>query len=280
MKNVFSINVTNKSNEAFDGVVFMTHSVSKEHERDAEALSEEIERVRKSTEFPYGLRILKYVLAVFVLLCLRAITSSEVTVAEAYENAPLLFYIVGICIVLFIALIVFERKRLKNMKKSGALEEVNAKALIMLDASKQELGVPNDAADMDVLLFRYKEKNGKTKIDDIFGVKYINLEVNVFVDSGALCFATSMERYSIPLSSIMRVRKVKKSITLPGWNKDEPHNKGEYKQFRIAWSHDMYTIKGYYCLSIVHNLEEYELFVPEYEINTLRRFLDLPIIEE
>lgn len=61
----------------------------------------------------------------------------------------------------------------------------------------------------------------------------INSAYLIFTDSGNLYFANLECKYAIPLSSIKRIKSVKKTIRILKWNKDEPYHKGIYKQYRV-----------------------------------------------
>ncbi len=50
------------------------------------------------------------------------------------------------------------------------------------------------------------------------------------------------------------------------WNKDEPYNKGEYRQYKIRTDDsDTVHFKTYYALELLHEGEEYEILFPAYD---------------
>lgn len=58
------------------------------------------------------------------------------------------------------------------------------------------------------------------------------------------------------------------------WNKDVPHNQGEYRQYKIKEDEmGNYRCRAYFILEIEKDGESYGMYVPEYEEETLKRIV-------
>lgn len=131
------------------------------------------------------------------------------------------------------------------------------------------LHIPEDAEVMEILLIYYKIK--KNKGIDVLNVFYIkNCNVYVNVKDGALHMADIYNEWSIPLDSITGIKKINEKIFIPEWLKKIPYNKGVYKKYKITMNGlGLLFFKPYYALCIKWQDENYELFIPPYEVDML-----------
>ena len=74
-----------------------------------------------------------------------------------------------------------------------------------------------------------------------------------------------------PLSSIKTIHKIDNKNAMFIWNKAVPHNKGEYKQYKMK-EDEMGNIrcKAYYILEFENNGELHGIYFPEYELETIK----------
>lgn len=204
----------------------------------------------------------------------------DLTLAEMYGNAPAIFYGGGVCLALWAVLFCIEKLKYKKVDDSGEID----KALESMEAlnfrSEEQLGIPHDHKKVDVLSFRYTEKNGKVKIKEELFYKHVNNEMKLFRNGDDLCLADIDSVYSFPISDIKKYVLKKKKANMDEWNKDVPFNKGEYKQYKIT-SNDYGTIFcRYYAMQISDVFGEYELFFPEYELAQFKTIADAPTEKE
>lgn len=134
-----------------------------------------------------------------------------------------------------------------------------------------ELSVPDNAREVDVLSFCYKEENETIKMAQK-GVPLTNMSFHIFTDSENLYLADLDGKYAFPLSSIQVIQTIRKPVTVMDWNKDEPFNKGIYKQYKLT-SDNIGSIhcKSYHIMELSYRGETYGIYIPSYE---------LPIFEE
>jgi len=133
-----------------------------------------------------------------------------------------------------------------------------------------QLELPGNAIQIDVLAYRYNIQNDKMKLLSTGMTKYVNISKKMYVKDDALCISDIFYVISIPLSEIKVITPIDKKILLPSWNKEVPANHEDYKKYKIRFNqYRMFFIKSYYVIKINHNLEDYELLVPNYDIDKL-----------
>ena len=143
------------------------------------------------------------------------------------------------------------------------------------DAAK-ELRLPAQTLPTDVLTFMYKEKNGKTKIRTSLFADYVLIETQVFFEDGMFCISDFQDVYGIPVSEIVRVEQGQKRIMATGWNKmQEPTDKC-FKQYRLSVNAYGTVFMKPYIMTIKHGDEEFELFIPPYEMEKICFLCGLP----
>lgn len=152
-------------------------------------------------------------------------------------------------------------------KKMTAEAEENA---------KKQFGIPDNAAEMDVLSFMYTEKDGKFKVFSRLGVSiYLNNPKKVFVKDGKLCFADLTTLFSIPMDTMGDMRMVDKTINLPWWNKENPYNSAKFASFRIRPNNlGTLSVKTYYEIPFTSDAnEDFILCIPPYEAETFEKIM-------
>ena len=78
------------------------------------------------------------------------------------------------------------------------------------------------------------------------------------------------------LSSLQAIHTIRKNIRIPSWNKDEAHNKGEYKKYKLnADDYGCIHVKPYHILEFLHNGESWGIYFPSYELSTFEVLTDL-----
>ena len=189
------------------------------------------------------------------------------------------WYLLAIAVVsggIYLTLLLILRR--KNTKLLEAAEEnmLKERAQRLDWASRQELGVAENAVDMDIIRVVYQIKKDREKT-----LANENLHLYAYCQDDSLCFADNIQVFKIPFSSIQKVVWVKKRLVLPDWNKEEPYNSKTYKPYHIRESDTgEYIIRGYYSLRISEARGEFEVMVPEYEEKLLFSLLPPQIPKE
>ena len=160
------------------------------------------------------LKLICYVGAIIVAFSLLR-NLGELTLAEMYGNAPAIFYGGGVCLVLWAVLFCIEKLKYKKVDDSGEIDKALESMEELNLRSEEQLGIPHDHKKVDVLSFRYTEKNGKIKIKEELFYKHMNNEMKLFRNGDDLCLADIDTVYSFPINDIKKyVLKKKKANML------------------------------------------------------------------
>lgn len=279
MKPFLGIDCTrDKENEDFNGNEFLVAEVSPALWQEFEEAEEETDEVVQKSKLPLALRIIEYVCGLAGIAIIAGLIESwgEVSWAQAYQNAAALFYIGPACLLIWLALFLLGLHR----EKSTLTDERSTRKLSRRDgicrAIYTDLGIPDDAQTVDVLMFRYKEKDGEIKIytTPAQSSTCFNLESKLYADEENFYIADLEGKYAFPRASVRTLREVKKRISFPSWNKEEPFNQGIYKPYKLtANNYGVIFCKSYFILELEHNGEIWGIYFPAYEQPALEKIL-------
>ncbi len=265
MRNLFATNLTDEDNPISPADAFLRDKVPEHHAECMENSGEETKKaVEKAVKGPLVLRILLVVFAAIGLGGLKAFLEilEEVDALGIFEWSLLTISVV--CVAVSILLAALQHRRTKKTLESDEVTQLKNDLDRLSDSSKQLLGVPADAAELDVLGYGYEIKRGKEK--QLLGA-YITSSMSVFVENGELMLANDFEKYAIPLSVIRGVRVTRKKTKVFCWTKDDKQMSATYKPYMVGYNDGdgIFTVRAIYSLDIAYNGEEYELVVPNYD---------------
>ncbi|MGN1481518.1 hypothetical protein [Porcipelethomonas sp.] len=272
MKNLFGINITeSKDNMEEDGSVFISRQVTPQQRDRLETFFHTGEELEKKSGLSLPLDILMTIcggLGTIILVSDLKILldKDDITLAQAYHNAPYLFYIEGICWIIFF--ILWAVKKIKNRKvmESEEFSDFSDDMESIYNESVSQLEIPENAVEIDVLSFRYKIKNDKEKVVPSFNFDYVNICKYVYAQDRYLCIADMYEVMMIPLESVKRIKKAKKRAMFPYWHKVEDYNSKKYKEYKITQNSQNIYYANYYIIEIEDIIGEFELYIPNYDI--------------
>lgn len=284
MKPFISIDITeNKKNDKINGEEFVVKTVSQMQKQFFENAQEDALGLVEEAKMPLLLRIIQGGCGIVSLMIVAGIVKAwapedGLTIAQCYQNAPALFWIAGACLVVWAIL-----KFLSTKKQKETLEtDMSENTIRTLDTISKniyaELDVPENALAVDILGFTYKMKDGEPKAKEtgLNITPYLNIEFKAFTEENNLILADLENKYSIPLSSLRSIHTVRKSIRMPSWNKDEPHNKGKYKEYKLnADDYGCIHVKPYHILEFSHNGENWGIYFPSYELSVFEELTGL-----
>lgn len=282
MKNVFGYPYSKTGDMPCDGARFITNRVDAEFKKEIESVANTVAETGGKAELPKWLKIMKIICELGAALVLLALIrdARNSSVSQMFANAPAIFIVGGVCAVLWAVLYFIEKHKFQKALDNGDIDEMIENMKELNYRSEDLLGVPHDFEPVDVLSFRYTEKDGKIKIKEELFYKHVNNEMKLFRNGDDLCLADIDSVYSFPISDIKKYVLKKKKANMDEWNKDVPFNKGEYKQYKIT-SNDYGTIFcRYYAMQISDVFGEYELFFPEYELAQFKAIADVPVEKE
>ena len=265
---------TNKKNKQQIGDEFLIQQPSLALSESLDSSFEHADETIEKSKIPLPFRIVQYVSGFAALLIVSGIMRADVSFAEGYQNAPGLFWAAPICAVIWLLLWLWSRQKSKTVLG----EDESTLAFSNLDNSAaavfEDLSVPDSAKDVDILSFFYKLKDGNIKVvtKGTQTAQCFNPAFEIFSDTENLYLANLEGKYAFPLNSITTIHTIKKRISIIGWNKEEPFNKGVYKPYKLtANNYGSVFCKCYHILEINYQGETYGIYFPSYE---------LPVFEE
>lgn len=276
MKPFLGINITdNKNNDQLNGTAFVTAKISEIQAAMLQQASERAENQQNKSQLPKPLRVLRWITMFASLCCISGIFNAlgeDVSLAQGYQNAPVIFWIGGVCLVAWIALAVWGKRREKEVSESDETRRVLTTTDQLIQNSYAELSVPADAVNCDILMFRYVEKNGEILPRGMGPLTFIACDSKVFLANDCLCLADVHQRYEFPLAALRRIVTIQKDAGIPSWNKDVPYNQAPYKQYKLrADNYGFVHFKPYHILELEMEGETWGIYFPSYE---------LPVMEE
>jgi hypothetical protein len=282
MKPIFGIDITNdKLNERMHAEDFIAASANDETSRQLDESSNRAESTIKSAKLPTTVTVLQFVFLIVggisILSFLNSI--SDVGFAAAYAASPLTFYVGIAGIAIFVAISVLATGKMKKVLESEDAKDVVNEIESLTEKIYKELDVPKNSFDVDVLLFNYVEHENGTitpKTSPLGLTPYINFELKAFKRNGKLCLADLTSRYDFELEKLSGITRVDKKISVPQWNKAEPHNSDKFKKFHLVKNNmDCIFFKPYYILEFINNDELYGIYFPCYELEAFERLTGL-----
>ncbi len=279
---------TDKKNEQTNGDEFLvaktSHSLTEVLENSVENVGETIEK----SKLPLPIRIAQWICGSLGLIIAAGIIKSlggedGVSLSEAYQNAYWLFWLGGACLVIWGLLTLISVRKQKSVLETDESSQMFNHLDETCDAILADLAVPSDAKEMDVLSFFYKVKGDDIKVCEkgLQLAPYSNPIFYVFTDSENLYLADLEGKYAIPLSAIKAIKTVKKTILIEEWNKDEPYNKGIYKQYKLGENdYGCISCKKYHIVEIEYNGVLWGIYIPSYELPIMEELTGLKTMDE
>jgi hypothetical protein len=284
MKLLFAIDITedkknDKENLYQELIVEKTDELQKEQLQKA---AEVIQTQEKEIALPKWMNIGKFITLIiwFVLGAgiINAI-SDDTTIQEGFNNAPAIFVIFPIAFLSWLFIYVYERRKKTQANDNTTYLKRQEDALNIAESIYESLGVPKDAIQMDVLSFRYIIKDGQIKRRGTSVANFINVSKRVFIEDETLNIVDTEKRIGIPLNAIQNIEKAKRRGMVIYWNKDVPYNKGKYKAYKIKVNGMGVLIMDYGIMNIKYDDEDYQLYLPLYEIDQLKDMTNIEIKE-
>lgn len=277
MKPIFCIDITSdKHNETLNGSEFIIRTAPKQKIEEYEAKQENLEQTIEKSKFPVWVQIIKYLSGLFAVIVLGATINAGVD--TAWKNAPALVISGAACgvvwLILYIASKGKEKTVLKNENADQQVEELHED----FQDIHYDLDVPANALDIDVLAFKYKNKNGEIRphTSGLQMTPYANVNVKIYATLDEVSIADLENVYSFEKSEMVSITTVKKRISIPVWHKDEDPRKGKFKPYKMTVNNmGCIFFKPYYILEIKHGDQLFGLYFPCYELETIEALTGL-----
>ena len=278
-KPLFAVDVTeDRKKETLNAEDFIAKTNAETTVETVEDRSEALEKEIKAFKPPLYLTVIKWAALLAGVILFGVLTRDEAAANNPFGERPIITFFILLSIVVFALIGIYERKKARDMLTDGrirdAIDETRNAATAALDA----LGVPTYAYEIDVILFKYKVKNGDVKpiTTGLMPTPYVNVWMKVFRNEEHLSLADVESRYDIPLSEFTRITSVTKKIALTSWNKDCSIKDERYAPYKVALlSNDTVSVKGYSIVEFTHGGEDYGIYVPSYDVSAFEFLLGM-----
>lgn len=265
MKNVFDLNLETQSH---DGDAFLTGRVSPETARQTDAAVQQVQQFQKKSALPPVLRVVEWASLVIGICIMRgatkALSKNDLTFAEGFRNAPVVYVLALVCVVVFLTLWGVGKYRSKHAVKTTDVGAMHMDFDAVMQRIREELQIPEDALDVDILSSEYTMEDGKLHVKNKGWYHFCNREMAVYRKGDKLCFSDYRREWSIPLAEICGVKQVHKKVQVSCWNKNEPASDPKYKPYKPIDNGSVY-VKAYSSIQIQSMWGEFEILTPNYD---------------
>ncbi len=275
MKPIFGIDCTeNKKNDEMNLEQFLVQRPSSVMKQALDSAIESARNTDKQSKLPRVLTIAQWLCGAAAVLTIggivKALTKPDgPSISQAYNNAGFLFWIAGGCLILWTILKLLGMRKAKQVWEGEDAARMGAHLETAISGIYSELGVPEQAAEVDILTYYYKLKGEDAKpiLKGMNNTCYLHLSFKLFSDGEKLYFANLDGKYSIPKSALGKLHKIDKRIAVINWTKDEEHTEGRYSAYKIKIDNNGYVYyKPYYKLELLLNGEPWCIEFPCYEL--------------
>ena len=278
MKNVFGIlyNPKSKDNHPnYDGACFIEKEIRSDGQEAIDEINSQHAQHEKKMSLPLPLSIVRLLAGCVALIMVVSILKADVTLAEAFSNAPWAFYSAAISGVIFGILQIYEVIKKKKHTSSDEFKEFVNNSEEAVRIAKEQLGIPQNAPSIDVFVYVYKYKNNKDF--PVSGMaKYQTVECYLFQNKDKLFLADLSMVLGFEKSNFYKIEKISKRVTSQGWNKEHAINSEKYKKYKLTQNqYGTVFFKYHYSLQLAHDGNIFEILIPPYEIETISKLLNL-----
>ncbi len=278
MKNLFTINL-DAEDEGFSPEfnALKSREVGSDTSKRLENNAEKYMGLLKKSYLPMPLLIIKYIFLVLGV-CILSVTLTTCAEMGEANKTVYIFLAVGIAFLVgFIILYTISKYKEALVMNSEEYKNALAMSDSLEKSSKFELGIPDNAYEIDFFAWTYETENGEIKKSSL-DVEYEPCEMYVFAENGYLCMADLHTVYKIaPLDSFKKIEYITRKSSFDFWTKDEDFDSPKYKEYKISSDkyETVYYIKNLCSLQFELNGEEFELIIPPYDIYAIEELTGL-----
>ena len=275
MKPIFCTDVTvNRSNQDINGREFITVTAPEGTRSILEGKANELQSTIEKAKTPSWMLTVKSVAGFMAVLMgfstfTRAMEGGFTSIF-ASENIS----VVLLCVICAVAWFFLNRYCKENEKKLDENPDIKARSKELengINMMFESMGVPTGAVDADVIMFRYKMKNGDMVVDapPMLPAAYFNFACKAYGEGEFLCLADTENVFSFRKDEITGIHKVERRINMTSWNKEAAPTDPQFAKYGISIAKmGMITVPYYFAIDLVHDGESYEIYFPPYELPT------------
>lgn len=274
MQYLFCRDFTNNKTEIPDGQEFLCAELPQTQRDDLERAENALEKAMRSGELPFWLEIVKYCLLLvgipFGASIFFSIIGKKTTLVQACHTG--FFWVTAISLLLGGGLWLLEYFMKKRKERGESVRTANKRLRRLCQSAEQYLGIPANAARMDVLLFDYRADGSEVTLRG----EAANLEMRLFREGDRLFLSDGREKYAFPLDDLTGITLWEHGIPTSMWNKDAMPWETRYLKAGVLAPKQMFNGFRFCCLLTLQSAgQDYALAFPAYELSTVSRLTGL-----
>ncbi len=267
IKPLFCTNLTqNKRNKTRNGKEFICRTVSPALGKDMMDGLNRLAKAQERKQFPFWL----WLASVFFLS-----TGPVMLFLALFGGGPIrpdLVTASSVFTAIFAGLALYTVRRFWKAKNNPEIPILAQSIEGTCRRIRKDLQIPANAVSIDVIQFCYKVKKGRIAL--CFSMRspmYDNIEFQAFLDSSTLYLSDMEHVYAIPLASLHAITSIDKKIVISGWHKKSP----PMAYGATVAQYGLVGISGYHILEIREHGATWGIYVPSYELHTLKKLTGL-----
>ncbi len=277
----------NKKDPKANGYEFIVQAPSPELLSALQRSKGKLDTAEKKAKLPLILRIVEWITAiagVAILLGIFKATTDEdpVPFSKILNEMPELI-VAGLVLVAIALLIQFFEKRRENSVYTSDENNLTLSHLVSsVDTIFSDLGVPENAREVDILSFLYKDKEGEAKltVKAKQNFMFLNQSFKIFADPKTFYLVNIEGKFAFSRRDVKAIRTVSKRATLNEWNKDYPFDDERYKKYKIVMDqYGVIYVKNYYILELDIDGQIWGIYFPPYELPLFEALTGLKVDE-
>ena len=204
MKNLFGLQFREDlEKDILDGTPFESARVSMQQEQLLENIEEEKEDLYQKANLPLVLRIIMQI--GFYMGGLLFVSDVFGILNRSFEQVwnDTWYLVIAAVILLAVSLALFlmQRQKIREARKIAEETMLEERTQRLEDASRKELGIPENAVHIDVIQTSYELMDDE---EEAYGSEN-NISLYAYCQDDSLCFANTVWVFKIPFSSIQKV---------------------------------------------------------------------------
>ena len=269
MKYLFGSNCAdNEEQELREQRRFLKAELPESMAEELNQRDEELIEAQKKAELPKLLKILEWVFLVPGCLCGAGVLRASVSPAEGYHNAPWAYWIAGIGLAVGGVLALADKLLRRRSDKNEAVRAARKTKVEAERSADNWLKIPDGAKKTDVLIFAYKEKDGRMKVRG----PALNGEMRIYRSEDELCVTDGTEVFAIPINSVTGLRLVPGGLAFLGWNKGDRPDREKYQKAGLTLQRGEPSGLKFCCaLEWIDSGETWQLLFPAYELSKFEK---------
>ncbi len=272
MRNLFEYELTDADEPVYPAQRFIYASVD-------EDMQEEIDRsffVRGYTEnaskVPKWTVIVRRLALIMALFFANVIyyASKNIDFEQVFDQHFYLFMLGTGCLGIAAALYVAQLFRYLRVKHSGVLDVTSDAIEEQTNRTEETFDIPPEHKMADIFSYWHEDDGALPYI-------LMNNQIRLYEKDDKLCIAFIDKAFALPIDGFTRYILMKKKVHFDEWNKEDAFFMKEYRKYKIQYDEQDGFSCRCYRLQYADYFGEYELLLPEYELEHFKSIVDVPV---